>query len=261
MSLIFEWWMKQIFIGLLLLRIIFLTKLYGITNLQSFLLIWLSCLSYPSKIIFLCTKRFIRVFSNMLIPCWPKCSLLWHLLFSHTTLSKIYQIQTHMLFIHFVYLLLEISGFFPCMSIQIPSYLYWLIVWHWTSVAVQDLINGFIKSWCCQFYFVIYLLCTALYSWKNSTFHKTLTVKTQGGREIWIQTNFMSIQFTNELYCLVIILLLHLPCNHGNMENEYWKIRTICICFLAYTSTPSYSPKDFEPCPKCLAPTIRTWLM
>lgn len=112
------------------------------------------------------------------------------------------------------------------MSIQTPSYLYWLIVWHWISAVVQHFINSFIQSWCCQFYFVISLLYTVLYSCKNSTFHKTLTIKTQGGREIWIQTNFMSAQFTKELYCLVIILLLHLPYNHGNMENEYWKIRT-----------------------------------
>lgn len=130
--------------------IIFLTKLYGIMNLASFPLIWLSCLSNPSKIIFLCTKRFISVFSDILIPWRSKCSLLWHLLFSHTTLSKIYMIQTYMPFIHFVYLLLEISGFFTCVSIT-PSYLYWLIVWHWISAVVQYFINSFIQSWCCQF--------------------------------------------------------------------------------------------------------------
>lgn len=40
--------------------------------------------------------------------------------------------------------------------------------------------------------------------------------------EIRIQTNFISGKFTNELCCVVIILFLILPCNHGDIKNKHW---------------------------------------
>lgn len=101
--------------------IIFLTKLYGIMNLASFPLIWLSYLSNPSKNhIFVYKKDSSAFFSDILIPLTVKMfSSVTPTVLSFTTLSKIYMIQTYMPFIHFVYLLLEISGFYLCVYYSI----------------------------------------------------------------------------------------------------------------------------------------------
>lgn len=90
-----------------------------------------------------------------------------------------------------------------------------------------------------------------------SNISQTPTILTLGRREIWIQTfAFVNCLFTTKLYCLRIISLLNLPCNHGDTEIKCWEIRTTCIWFLEYTTMPSYFPKGFDSLSGFLDPTI-----
>lgn len=119
------------------------------------------------------------------------------------------------------------------------------------------------QSWRCQFFSVISLLCAALHSCKHPKFHKTLTIQTWGRRDIRTQIfNFVNgLLFTNELCCLVITLLLNLPCNQGDTENEYWDITTTSVWLLSDTAMPSYWPEEFDFLPRFLGPTLRAELV
>lgn len=175
MSLIFEWWMNQIFICLHLLKNHFSDKVLWYHKFTVFT----SHLTFMTKLplknhIFvhkMIHQHFVNYFNSLMVKMF---SFVTPTVLSYNFVQKFTWFKnTHSSFILFI---LRISGLFPCVSIRTPLYLYWVIVWHRISAVVQHHIIGFIKSWRCQFYFLINLLCTALYCCKQPTFHKTVTI-------------------------------------------------------------------------------------